>query len=219
MKISPISYIIKEMKNILPILADFANGIFATAIASYFLGIDPTWHYIIGILFAMSPDLDAVSELFKRGRVSSSAVYEYDHREYLHFPILFIIIGFLLTSLSPFFGYLFLVASVLHFVNDLYGTGWGVAILWPFSKDRFKLFSRRSAQPKNLLVKNGFWDNLSDEERKFRFVVRWKNSELPQYIKKYGIDDWIPEFYLKANPVCVTEYIIFILSLFVLFIF
>lgn len=111
------------MKQALSLLADIANGIFAVLLAGYFSGTEIVWwHFIIGIPLAMSPDLDALPELIRRGRVGSSAGHTHDHRDGLHFPILFLVTGLLLTYLFPFFGLLFIFATVLHFINDLYFT-------------------------------------------------------------------------------------------------
>ncbi len=62
------------MKSILALLADWANGIFAVLLAATILGLDPLWwHFIVGIVLAMSPDIDAIPELLARGKVASSA--------------------------------------------------------------------------------------------------------------------------------------------------
>ncbi len=206
------------MKRILPILADIANGIFATFLASWITGINPTWHFIVGIVFATLPDLDAIPELLKRGMVAGSSKYPHDHRVGLHYPIVFVIIGVVLIYLFPFFGWLFLVATMLHFVNDLYGTGWGVPILWPFKSCRYKFFGRRAALSKKLLIEKGYWNDLSDEERKLRFVVSWNIDELPEFIRRYRIENWIDIFYLHFSRVSLIEYLIFITAIILLLI-
>lgn len=207
------------MKQALSLLADIANGIFAVLLAGYFSGTEILWWYfLIGIPLAMCPDLDALPELLKRGRVGSSAEHTYDHRDGLHFPILFLVTGLLLTYLFPFFGLLFLFATALHFINDLYGTGWGIQLLWPLSKTRYKVFSRRVNWAKRQLVETGVWDNLPSDERKLRLVVAWKEVELPDYIRKWGVDDWIDLVYCHLNWISVIEYSLFILAIILLFI-
>jgi uncharacterized metal-binding protein len=205
------------MKKVLPILADLANGIFATFLASWIVGINPTWHFVVGILFAMSPDLDAISELWNRGIVVASSRHLRDHRAGFHYPILFIIIGVILIYFSQFWGLLFLIATVLHFFNDLYGTGWGISILWPFSSRRYKLFARRiNYLPKYLLVEQGHWARLSNEDRQLHFIVSWRDDELPEFIRRYGIENWIDIFYLNLNWTSAIEYGLFLLSLLLL---
>lgn len=207
------------MKKILALLADFANGIFATILAGLITGVDPTWHFVVGIILAMSPDLDAIPELIKRGKVASSAENVRDHREALHFPILFIIVGVIVISFSPFWGWLFLIATMLHFLNDLYGTGWGIPLLWPFTNRRFKLLGRRANLLKSILKEKGFWEPETNEEKKLRFLVSWSHKELGSYIIKYGIEDWIERYYLKLNWISAIEYSLFILAIALLYIF
>ena len=117
------------MKNILALLADWANGIFAVLMASWWLGVEPLWWYfLIGIAMSHLPDLDAVPELIRRGKVSASADNAYDHREGLHYPIIIIGLGGIAAYLFPYWGLVLLIALLLHLVNDLYGTGWGIKL-------------------------------------------------------------------------------------------
>jgi hypothetical protein len=191
------------MKMILPVLADFANGIFATIIAGYATGTEVVWwHFVIGIGFAMSPDIDAIPELLRRGKVAASREHESDHRELLHYPIVFVVAGVLVFVYYPFWGALFLSATLFHFLNDLYGTGWGVSLFWPLTKDRFKLFT--------------------DSENIFSFTFRHAirripHKDLAKEIHDHGMEDWIDEFYLKANPVSIVEYLVFAFALILLF--
>lgn len=205
------------MKPVLSLLADIANGIFAVLLAGYFSGTEILWwHFLIGIPLAMLPDLDALPELIKRGRVGSSAEHIYDHRSGLHFPILFLLVGLFLTYLFPFFGLLFLIATTLHFINDLYGTGWGIALLWPLSNTRFKLLSRRVNWAKKQLKATGAWNEVLPEEKRLRLIVSWKEEELLSYIEKWGVDDWIDLVYCHRNWISATEYFLFSLAVFLL---
>lgn len=198
----------------LALLADFANGIFATLIASYVSGESVAWwHFVIGALLAMSPDLDAIPELLRRGRVAASPEHPTDHRSGLHYPILFVVAGAAAAYLAPFWGTLVLAATLLHFVNDLYGTGWGIELLWPLSTRRFKFFSRRANQLKSMLVANGRFAELPVSERRLRLLVSWTRAELPLYIKTYGVDDWIPPTYLRLNAIMLVEYSLFLVAL------
>jgi len=202
------------MKEILALLADFANGIFAIIFASYITNTEVLWWYFpIGILLAMSPDLDAIPELLKRGRVSASSEYATDHREGLHYPIIFIFIGTLLSYFYGFWGYTFLLAIILHFINDLYGTGWGIPALWPKNKKRYKFLGRRVNRMKSVLIEDGDWEKLSNSERKLRLVVSWEESELTSYIQKWGVDKWIEKYYLRINWISGVEYSLFIVSI------
>ncbi|MBI4086724.1 metal-dependent hydrolase [Candidatus Kaiserbacteria bacterium] len=205
------------MKQILPVLADIANGIFATLLAGWITNTEIFWwHFLVGVPLAMMPDLDAVPELLRRGKVAASSDYVYDHREGLHYPAVLLLVGIVLAWLVGFFGWLFLIATMLHFVNDSYGVGWGVAWLWPFSRTRYKCADRKVNQPKRMLVADGVWEKLSVDERRVRFIVSWSEEELPRFIMRWGRGDWIDKWYLTRNWVSVTEYLLFMCSLFIL---
>ncbi len=206
-----------DMKSLLSILADFANGIFETLIAGALTGIDPSWHFIVGVLFTMSPDLDAIPELLKNGSVAASAKHAHDHRDMLHYPIVFIIIGIILMYFVPFWGWLFLIATTLHFLNDSFGTGWGVSLLWPLTNKRYKLFCRRANLLKSILKEKGLWSQLSDDEKRLRFIVAWSHTELTEYIQKYGIEDWVERYYLRLNWISTIEYSSFVAAILLLF--
>lgn len=201
------------MRNILVLLADWANGIFAVVLAGHVTGSEILWwHFLIGILFAMCPDLDAVSELLHRGKLAASAQHLGDHREGLHYPIAFFVTGGIFAYVTPFFGLMFLFAVALHFINDLYGTGWGISILWPFTNRRYKFLGRRANRMKSSLIKSGDWDRLSVSERRLRLIVSWSKDELTDYIQKWGIEDWIPEYYFRINWISGIEYGLFVLG-------
>lgn len=202
------------MKNILPLLADWANGIFAILITSQLFGIEPEWWYfLVGILFAMSPDIDALPELLSRGKVSASAEYQRDHRTFLHFPVISLPLALLLAWYFGFWGVVWLIAVVLHLVNDLYGTGWGLALMYPISTNHYKFLARRVNQSPALLFGSKIWESLPVSEKKLRFVVTWSQKEIPIYIKKYGMDNWIDHCYLTLNPIPLVEYSLFLIAL------
>lgn len=183
------------MRYIAPLLADFANGIFAVLITAHVLNVQILWwHFLIGIVFAMLPDLDAIPELLRRGRIAASSEYVHDHRDYLHFPILFLLIGILVYVIFPFWGLLFLIATMLHFLNDMYGTGWGVPIFWPLSKDRYKFFCSEQ-------------NELSFRAQNFFRHIPHQN--LQQEIVTHGYDDWVDRLYLHPSLISVIEYSLF----------
>ncbi len=211
--------ILVVMKNVLALLADWANGIFAVLLASSIMGIDPLWwHFVIGIMLAMSPDVDAIPELLARGKVASSAEHIRDHRTFLHYPIISIPLGLLAWYSFGYWGLLWLIALVLHLINDLYGTGWGLAILYPFSKRHYKFFTRRVNQAPALLQQTGIWDSLAHEERHVRVIVSWSKGELPTYISKFGMDNWIEYCYLRLNPITIIDYSLFSIAVLLLII-
>lgn len=204
--------------SILALLADFANGIFATVFAGVIIQIDILWwHFLIGILFAVLPDMDAWPQLIIRGTVSAASANNLkDHRELLHYPALFLLCGIAFVLVYPFFGWMFLLGTMLHFLNDLYGTGWGIPILWPLLTRRYKLLGRRVNRLKQTLVEDGDWERLPEDERRLRLIVSWKKDELAKYISLWGMDEWITPYYLRLNWVSGTEYTVFIIALLLL---
>lgn len=188
------------MKSILALLADFANGIFAVLLASYVYQTEPLWWYfIVGMVLAMFPDIDAVPELIARGKVAASALYSKDHRTFLHYPILSVSIGLIAWYVFGFWGLVLLAAFTLHLINDLYGTGWGIPLLYPFTRKRYKCnpesFFKRRTLPAATTVSS------------------WSESELQQAIKVSGNDNWLADTYLTLNWISITEYSLFIIAI------
>jgi hypothetical protein len=206
------------MKQAPALFADWANGIFATIIAAQIAGIAdiPWWYFLIGILLSHLPDLDALPELMRRGRIAASDDYTYDHREGLHYPILFIIAGVILIQFSLFWGWLFLLTTMLHFINDTYGTGWGIKWFWPLTTKNYKFLNRRVNRLRSKLVNDGDWENLEAAERKLRLYTSWTKEELSHYISKWGHDDWIEVYYYRMNAVGITEYGLFFIAVILL---
>ncbi|MEM9336516.1 MAG: metal-dependent hydrolase [Patescibacteria group bacterium] len=201
------------MNYILVVLADIANGLLAVLAASWLYSVDPQWWYfLIGIALAMSPDLDGVRELVRRGRVSASAEHTADHRDGLHYPVLWLVVGSVATYYLSYWGAVFLFATLLHFLNDFYGTGWGIKLLWPLSQRNYKLLGRRANLLKSILIEKGMWEQLSQDERKLLVIVSWSPQELPDYIHRYGLDKWIEPYYLKLNWINVVEYSLFLIA-------
>jgi len=201
------------MKNLVSLLADWANGIFAVLLASWLFSVEPLWwHFAIGLILSHAPDIDAIPELLKRGKVSASADHPHDHRDALHYPVVLIALGGIAAYLVPYWGTIFLIAVTLHLINDLYGTGWGIKLFWPLSKKNYKLLGRRVNRLRYLLEQDGDWDTQTYEERRLRTLVSWKPEELPIYMTRWGIDDWIPKYYFHLNSISIIEYGLFIVA-------
>ncbi len=187
------------MKNLLALLADWANGIFAVLLASMLTGVDPLWwHFVIGMVLAMSPDIDALPELVARGKVASSAEHMRDHRTFLHYPIISVPLGLLAWYCFGYWGLLWLIALCLHLVNDLYGTGWGVALLYPWSQNRYKI------EPHHI-----FGSKQSATEEVFN---TYTPEVLEVHIREEGNENWVSDTYCTVNWISVTEYSLFALA-------
>jgi len=201
------------MKNSVSLLADWANGIFAVLVASYWWGIDPSWwHFAVGLVLSHVPDLDAIPELLKRGKVAASAEHPHDHREALHYPIVLITLAAAVAYSVPYWGTIALVAVVLHLVNDLYGTGWGIKLFWPISKRNYKVLGRRVNRLRYILEQDGDWDTQPEAERRLKWLVSWSPEELPRYMIRWGIDNWIPKYYFNFTSISIVECGLFIIA-------
>ncbi len=201
------------MLRILALLADIANGLFALVLASILTGTSlQWWHPFIAIPFAMIPDIDACYELYRRGRVSASAVHQKDHRTFLHYPILALPCALFSIAVGGYWGMVLGIAIILHLANDFYGTGWGLSLFWPLRTTHYKLLGRRANRLRSLLVREGDWDVVTNEERKLRLIVSWSAEELPTYITRWGVDDWIPLWYYELTWVAVVEYTLFLFA-------
>jgi membrane-bound metal-dependent hydrolase YbcI (DUF457 family) len=203
----------KQMKYVLALLADWANGLFALTVALYFIDAEFGWWMLpVALLLSHLPDIDAVPELLRRGKVSASAENERDHRTLLHYPVLAAVLCIPLALYGGFWGFVVAIVVPLHLLNDLYGTGWGLPLFWPFSQRHYKLLGRRVNRLKFLLVQDGDWETLPHDERQLRLLVSWSPAEFPGYLRQWGVDDWIELWYLRLNWVSGVEYVLFLLA-------
>ncbi|NBC30797.1 MAG: hypothetical protein GVY29_12495 [Spirochaetes bacterium] len=201
------------MSYILVLLADWANGIFAVVLAAYFMGTDVAWwHFLIGIVFSHGPDIDALPELWRRGQIGADAEHDGDHRDGLHYPLALLAFGGVAAWLFGYWGLILFFSLVLHLVNDLYGTGWGIKLFWPFSSRQYKLLGRRVNMAKWLLHSQGLWDTLSNNERRLRLLVSWEPAELPTYMARYGDPNWMQNTYMRINWISGIEYALFLIA-------
>lgn len=180
-------------------LLDIAIGIFSSIFVSWFFNFEISSFLVLaGIIFALLPDLDFLVEFIKHGSVGGKVIRE--HREIIHYPIIYIPIVILIYFLAGiFWTTLFAMGIFAHFIHDSIGIGWGIKWFWPFSKKSYKFFSE----------KDGSFSN--------RLVVSWNPEELKEIVLKYGDPDWIKNIYLRLHPVSVIELIFFIFSLIILY--
>lgn len=180
-------------------LLDIAAGIFSSIFVSWFFDFEISSFLILaGIVFALLPDFDFLVEFIKHRSVGGKVIRE--HRELIHYPIIYIPIVVLIYFLTDiFWATLFTTGILSHFIHDSIGIGWGIKWLWPFSKKSYKLFSE----------KDGSFSS--------RLIVSWEPEELREVVLKYGDPNWIKNIYLRLHPVSVIEFIFFIFSLTVLY--
>ncbi|MEI9966249.1 MAG: metal-dependent hydrolase [Candidatus Moraniibacteriota bacterium] len=130
---------------------------------------------LLGILFALLPDIDFFVEYFKRGTVGGKTLGA--HRMLTHIPLLFVPLGLILFFL---FGsavtLLFALGIIGHFLHDSRGMGYGYRFFYPFDKHFYKFFSDSEG-------------HVSYAARDF--LRRWSESEVRTLHQRFGNDNWI----------------------------
>ncbi|MDP2855554.1 MAG: metal-dependent hydrolase [bacterium] len=175
-------------------LLDIALGVFGAITFSKIENINLSLILIIiGILFALLPDMDFIFYWMGGKKLNEQA---HTHRELLHSPWIFIPVGFLIIlSINTPLAFLFVILAFLHFVHDSIGIGWGIQWFYPFSHRFYKLFS----------TKDGKFSK--------RLAVSWTPKEQKIAAEKYGDKNWIKNTYFKLTPISAIESLIFIISL------
>ena len=200
------------MKQVLVLLADWANGLFALLAAAWLLEVTILWWHIpVALLLSHLPDIDAIPELLRRGKVSASQEHSQDHRTLLHYPIISLPICVSLALYGGYWGLVIATVIPLHLFNDLYGTGWGLQLFWPLGRRHYKLLGRRVNRLRHMLTEEE-QTVLPASETGLRVIVSWNDEELPAYIKKWGMDNWIEPWYLKLNWINGIEYGLFLIA-------
>ena len=153
---------------------------------------------LIGIAFALLPDLDAVWEMIARkGKLSGKS--QTIHREWLHYPLTYIPIAVLIYLLAgPTWGTLFAACITAHFLHDSIGIGWGIKWLAPFTQNSYKFF-------------------VKDQDTSHLHMIKtWQPNELTKVIKTHGDPDWIRNIYLRPSRTLIIESLMFIVAVVVL---
>ncbi len=164
----------------------------------------PTVFIILGVVFSLLPDIDFIFHLLKKKRLNE---YNHKHRDYLHYPILYIGGGFILfLFVDVKIAILFAVVSALHFLHDSVGIGWGVKWLYPFSKNSFMFCYKIREKGEGL--RRVFPSQL---------YYSWTEEQVEQKSLLYGDKDWVKNIYLKFSWYAFIEYIGFLIGLGFLF--
>ena len=146
------------------------------------------WHIAFGMGIALLPDLDVVFRWLRHKELWMHAGNTEDHRDGLHYPLAYIMAGTALVF--GFFGHLWAILfgtiSLLHFVHDSFGVGWGVKWLWPFNNKNYKLFNEKDGSPSR------------------RLIVSWTPEELKNIVVEHGDPDWIKNLFLRPLLRMVT---------------
>ena len=188
----------KRLLIIAPWLADFGHGILLTILFSSLFDVEPTFiYFVLGIVFSVLPDFDGAKEFFRyNGKVDAGE--HGDHRDGLHYPVMWLIVGMVLVLFYPFIGTLFIACTMMHFINDSWGTEWGVEWLWPFNGRSYKFFSR---------------NNVDADVTLQPLVTSWGSEEKNETAQRLGNRSWLQHLYGQITIISGIEYGTFVVAL------
>ncbi len=175
-------------------LADIGIGMLLSVFVSRFFHIELSFQLAaLGIFFSLLPDFDVLIALFTQRKEKKNKIG--NHREIAHFPFVYIFLTILVFIFTgKIWGTLFGLCVLFHFFHDSIGIGWGVKWLWPFSDKAFRFFSTKS------------------RELSWR-IASWDKIELKEAEEKYGDPDWVRTYYFHPTLISVSESLVFILGL------
>lgn len=180
-------------------LLDIGVGILSSIFLSRFFGIGPNPTFLAaGILFSFLPDIDYFfASLFISNQTGSRA---HEHRTILHYPLLFIPTGsiILFATLNYRFAMLFALASLLHFLHDSIGIGWGIPWLYPFSRNNYVFF---------------YQYDLAQHAIPQKLFYSLSPAEVDHLSSQYGDEHWMKHIYLQLHPYAIVELMVFILAI------
>ncbi len=151
----------------------------------------------VAVGFALLPDTDFIVAWMRSRNVHA---INHTHRDVTHYPLLYIPVGSLAVALLGGLptAMLFAALSLLHFIHDSIGIGWGIQWAYPFSKKFYKAFSEK------------------DGRFSWRLLVAWTPSEQAEVERQAGDPSWLRNIYLRFHPIAIIELLFFIGALAVL---
>ncbi len=165
--------------------------------------LTPLW-ILLGIIFALLPDLDFWIELARRKTVGGKVLG--DHRVLTHIPLLFVIPAILIFIYGgAALGTLFVLGVYGHFVHDATGMGYGYRLFYPFSPLFYKFFSDKDG-------------NICRDRN--HFCIRWTRAEVEDLHHKHGNDNWLRDdirYHLSHPWKLFRELMILAIILFLLY--
>ncbi len=149
----------------------------------------------LGIIASLLPDLDFMWKYLQAKRVPDTS-----HRDGLHYPLLVVpIVSVAGWLIKPEIGLIFGLGTLLHFIHDSVGIGFGVKWLYPFSKNSYQFFYHVGL-PANKNMPRKMLQSWNDEERN-------------EIHKKYADPDWIKHIYFQLHPFGIFEYLVFVIGM------
>ncbi len=170
---------------------DVGMGILIAIVLGGILGIPVTATWIIlGILFALLPDIDL---LLTRNKVICGVIGA--HRSATHYPVLHVFLAYVVFIIAgKHVVILYAISIFYHLFHDTFFLGWGIKWLWPLSQ-------------RSLVI-------CHDKDGKISMnILTWLPTEEAAVKEKYRNPNWIQDFYLRPSFISVLEYGIFIISI------
>lgn len=182
---------------------DIGVGILSAIFVSGYFGLHLNDLLVVGgVFFALGPDMDFIFHFIHNG-VSRE---DYQHRNMIHYPLLYLPIGTFLVYLmgGESWAALFFIASACHFVHDSIAIGWGIKWLYPFSNKNYVFLYHYSKVEKRGLRK---------------FVFAFDKESLDETVAEHWGDDWLRDIYYRWHPIAVVEFGVFLMSLALLYVY
>ena len=180
---------------------DIGAGILVAMFVSVYLHVPLNEMLIIGgIVFALCPDADFLVHFYRRG-ISRE---DYQHRNMIHYPLLFLPIGTVAAFLlgGKLWAMLFFLGALSHFVHDSIAIGWGIKWLYPFSTKNYVFLYHYSKVKKRGLRK---------------LIFAFDKNTLNETVAEHWDDDWLRNIYYKWHPIAIVEFGVFIFALTLLY--
>lgn len=194
-----------RIKYILPLLGDFGHAFAVAALIGLTTHMPFSLLFVAWtVLFAFILDFDNIVPIV-RGQLSASKDSPKDHRDGWHYPLVwvaafaiaFVVFGVNVWTVAA------AAAVLFHFVNDSFGTGWGIQVLWPFTRTSYKLFSGK--------FKDAHVTTQSS-------LVAYTPEEKHVAIQNHGNPNWIDDIYVHPKTTAKIEYAVFAVgSIFLLY--
>ena len=131
----------------------------------------------LGIMFVLLPDIDILIyyglKVIGRRKLTRRFI---DHRDMLHYPLLYLTLGTLVVAaMNPHLVLLFVVCILVHFLHDSIGIGWGIPWLWPLNHIYYKFLYQYDLQKAN---------------KPRQLVWAWSRTEQETLSQQFGDQDW-----------------------------
>lgn len=179
-------------------LLDIGAALITLVLLSNYFGISITvFSVLLVICVFLLPDIDIFAEYLVHKQIGGKATGI--HREYTHYPLLYIpFLGLIFVMFGSFWFLLLLFGVLFHFIHDSIGLGWGIKWLWPISKKSYKILHAPID---------------TKQDKAINLITSWNPIEHKRVIKTHGDDDWIKNYYFNLTSTLVIELGILILGI------